>query len=141
MAVAVRLEPRFEAHVGLEIYRREGETMKRNPRLLLIIGLVLLAVGAFLSFGSGPPAADPARAARCRDRMQDAGAEMAARCDEAAFATAMTATDADQAAASISASNNQEIGGHTLGMFLLGLGLVFTVAGGIAMRKQARRPG
>lgn len=112
--------------------------MTRNYRLVLILGLVLLAAGAFLSFGSGPPAADPAQAARCRDRMQDAGAEMVARCDEAAFATAMTATDANEAAASISASNNQEVGGHTLGMFLLGLGLVLTVAGGIALRKQAR---
>jgi hypothetical protein len=70
--------------------------------------------------------------------LQDQGAEMLARCDEAAFATAMTATDANQAAASISANNNQDIGGNALGMFLLGLGLVMTLAGLLASRKQAR---
>jgi hypothetical protein len=104
----------------------------------MIAGIVLLALGAFLSFAGGPPKADTAQTAQCRERMRDQGAEMLARCDEAAFATAMTATDADQAAASISASNNQEIGGNALGMFLLGLGLVMTLAGLLALRKQAR---
>ena len=112
--------------------------MKRNPRLLLIVGLVLLALGAFLSFAGGPPKANPAQAMQCRERMQDQGPEMLASCEEAAFATAMTATDADQAAASISASNNREIGGNALGMFLIGLGLVMTLAGLLASRKLAR---
>jgi hypothetical protein len=112
--------------------------MKQNPRLLLVIGIVLLALGAFMSFAGGAPKADPAQAVQCRQRLQDQGVEMLARCDEAAFATAMTATDADQAAASISASNNQEVGGNALGMFLLGLGLVMTLAGLLASRKQAR---
>jgi type II secretory pathway component PulM len=114
--------------------------MTRNPRLLLIVGVVLLLAGAFLSFGSSAPSADPAQAAQCRERMRDAGAEMQARCDEAAVATAMTATNADEAAASISAMNNGEVGGNTLGMFLLGLGLVLTLAGVLAHRKQARPP-
>lgn len=112
--------------------------MKQNSRLLLAIGIVLLALGAFMSFAGGPPKAGPAQAVQCRERLQDQGAEMLARCDEAAFATAMTAIDANQAAASISASNNQEISGNTLGMFLLGLGLVMTVAGLLASRKQVR---
>jgi hypothetical protein len=36
--------------------------MKQNPRLLLLIGIVLIALGAFMSFASGPPKADPAQA-------------------------------------------------------------------------------
>lgn len=103
--------------------------MARNPRLLLIIGIVLLLVGGFLSFGRSAPSADPVLAAQCRERLKDVGTEMQARCDEAAVAAAMTATDANQAAASISAANNQEVGGNGLGMFLAGLGLVLTLAG------------
>jgi hypothetical protein len=114
--------------------------MTRNPRLLLIVGIVLLLVGGILSFGSSAPRADPAQVAQCRERMKDAGAEMQARCDEAAVATAMTATNADEAAASISAMNNQEVSGNTLGMFLLGLGVVVSLAGVLAMRKQAHPP-
>ena len=113
--------------------------MKLNPRLLKAIGIVLLAAGAFMSFGGGPPKADPAMVAQCRERMKDQGTEMLDRCQEAAFATAMTATDANLAAATISASNNQEIGGNAIGMFLLGIGLVFTLAGALAWRKQLRQ--
>jgi hypothetical protein len=112
--------------------------MKQNPRLLLVIGVVPLALGVFISFAGGSPKTDPAKAVQCRERLKDQGAEMLARCDEAGFATAITATDANHAAASISASNNQEIGGNALGMFLLGLGLVMALAGLRASRKQAR---
>lgn len=112
--------------------------MKLNPRIALAIGIVLLAVGAFISFGKAPPAADAASAAACHERFKDQSLEMLGRCNEAAFATAMTATDANQAAASISASNNQEIGGNALGMFLLGIGLVLTLAGGFGWLKQSR---
>ncbi|ATY31166.1 hypothetical protein [Sphingomonas psychrotolerans] len=111
--------------------------MKMNPRVALVIGIVLLAVGAFITFGNAPPKADPVSAAACRERFKDQGQEMLDRCDEAAFATAMTAADANQAAASISASNNQEVGGNALGMFLLGIGLVLTLAGGVAWMKQS----
>lgn len=111
--------------------------MRQNPRLLLVMGIVLLALGAFMSFAGGSPKADRAQAAQCRERLQDQGAEMLVRCDEAAFATAMTATDANQAAASISDSNSQEVGGNALGMFLFGLGLVMTLAGLLASRKRA----
>ena len=112
--------------------------MKLNPRISLVIGIVLLAVGALTSFGNAPPKADLASAAACRERFVDQGQEMLDRCGEAAFATAMTATDANQAAASISASNNQEIGGNAIGMFLLGIGLALTLAGALAWMKQSR---
>jgi hypothetical protein len=118
--------------------RGKQDIMKQSPRLLLVIGIVLLAIGAFMSFAGGSPKADFAQAVRCRERFQDQAAEMPARCDEAAFATATTATDANQAAASISASNNQGIGGNALGMFLLGLGLLMTLASLIASRKHVR---
>lgn len=114
--------------------------MKLNPRFALVIGIVLLAIGAFISFGNTAPVADPASAAACQERFKDQGQgqEMLDRCDEAAFATAMTATDANQAAASISASNNQEVGGNAIGMFLLGIGLVLTLAGAVGWVKQSR---
>jgi hypothetical protein len=112
--------------------------MKQNSRLLLLIGIVLLGLGAFMSLAGGPPKADPGQSILCQERMKGQGSEMLGRCDEAAFAAAMTATDANQAAASISASNNQEIGGNALAMFLLGIGLVVTLAGVLGWRKQAR---
>ncbi|MES2058372.1 MAG: hypothetical protein V4564_20715 [Pseudomonadota bacterium] len=107
----------------------------KNPVLLIVLGLVLLAAGAVLSLTGGPPKADAAIAAQCRERMRDQP-DMAAKCDEAAFATAMTATDADSAARAISAANNSEIGGNTLAMFLLGLGVVLTGAGVFARWKR-----
>lgn len=113
--------------------------MKMNPRISLVVGVVLLAAGAFMSFGTAAPRADPATIAACRERFKDQGQEMLDRCQEASFATAMTATDANQAAASISASNNQEIGGNAAGMFLLGIGLVLTLAGAFMWWKQSQQ--
>ena len=112
--------------------------MKKNPLLLLVVGAVLLAIGGFMSFGSGPPKADPAIVAQCQERLRDQGAEMLARCQEQAFATGLTATDANEAARAISAANNQEIGGNALGMFFIGLGLVFAIFGAIAWRQKMR---
>lgn len=111
--------------------------MKKNPLFLLALGVILLVAGAFLSFGATAPQADAATVAKCQERMKDQGAEMLGRCKESTFATAMTATDANAAARAISASNNSEVGGNALGMFLLGLGLVLLVAGGLAWRQRA----
>lgn len=111
--------------------------MRKNPLVLLAVGVILLIAGALLTFGGTAPAADATTVAKCQERMKDQGAEMLRRCKESAFATAMTATDANAAARAISASNNSEIGGNSLGMFLLGLGLVLAVAGGLAWRKRA----
>lgn len=36
--------------------------MKQTPRLLLSVGIILLALGAFMSFAKGPSKADPALA-------------------------------------------------------------------------------
>jgi hypothetical protein len=111
--------------------------MKRNSLLIIILGLVLLAAGAFLQVTGGPPEADPAQAQECRDRMKDNGADMIARCDEAAFAAQMTATDVDSAARAISAANSSEIGGNALAMGLIGLGLALLVGGVVLSRQRS----
>ena len=110
--------------------------MKKNPRNLLWIGLVLLLIGAVLSFGpgSGPASASGDTEAACRTEMAKRGGDtsLADQCSDANFATAITATNASDAAAAISANNRSEIGGSALGKFLLGMGLVLTVFGIVA---------
>ena len=111
--------------------------MKKNPIVLIALGLVLLVAGVFLQVTGGPPKAGAAQAQQCRDKMKDNGADMIARCDEAAFAAQMTATDADSAARAISAANTSEIGGNALAMLLLGLGVALLL-GGIVVSRQRR---
>ena len=112
--------------------------MKKNPLILIVLGLLLLGVGVGLSFTGGAPRADPALVARCQDTMKARGADAAtvAQCNETAFATAMTATDAQAAARNISAANNSEIGGNALAMFLIGLGLALAIAGLVLRQRQ-----
>lgn len=108
--------------------------MKKNSIILIALGALLLAIGAVMSLTGGPPAADAALAQSCEQKMtaQGADAGLVAQCKETAFATAMTATDADVAARAISAANNGEIGGGMIAMFLIGVGLAL-VAGGIVV--------
>lgn len=108
--------------------------MKRNPRTLLWIGLVLLGIGLFLNYGpgSGPAAASAEAEQACRAEMDKRGPEgrqMADQCTEENFATLITATDASTASAAIAANNRLEVGGGALGQFLIGMGLVLTSAG------------
>lgn len=109
--------------------------MNKNPKLIMIAGLVVLIIGVALMFLGGPPKASAAQQAQCVARLSGEAA-LAARCKEAAFATAMTATDADAAARSISAANNAEIGGGMLSKFLIGLGLVLAIGGFLIGRRQ-----
>jgi len=111
--------------------------MTKTPIVLIALGLVLLVAGAVMQVTGGPPKADTAQAQQCREKMKDNGADMIARCDEAAFAAQMTATDADSAARAISAANTSEIGGNALAMGLIGLGLALLV-GGIVVSRQRR---
>jgi len=111
--------------------------VKKNPLLLLVIGVALLLAGGFMSFGRGPAKADSAIVAQCKERLRDQGPEMTSRCEEKAFATGMTATDANEAARTISAANNDEVGGNMIGMFLLGVGIVLAGAGAYIMRQQS----
>jgi hypothetical protein len=109
--------------------------MIKGPRMLMAAGVLALLVGVVLTLAGGrPPPADAAMAAQCRARFQGQ-AEMQQRCGEAAFATAMTATDANAAAKAISAANTSEVGGNTLAMFILGLGVALLLAGVLQMRK------
>lgn len=111
--------------------------MKKSPMILLVLGIVLLLAGGLMSFAGGPPKADATTASQCRERMKGQGSEMLAKCDEKAFATAMTATDANAAAQAISAANNSEVGANGVSMFLLGLGAVLSVAGIVMLRKRS----
>lgn len=114
--------------------------MKKNPLLLIILGLVLLGVGAVMQFASGPPRADAALVLQCQQEMKTRGADasMEKQCNETAFATAMTATDAQSAARAISAANTSEIGSSGLAMFLIGIGLALTTGGVLLRQKQKR---
>lgn len=106
--------------------------MQKNPRILLWIGLAMLVIGGFLTFMNGPTGADAATEQACRAEMERRGPEMkemADSCSEANFAIAMTSTDASSAAKAISGNNQAEVGGNMLGQFLLGMGLVLTLAG------------
>ncbi len=114
--------------------------MKKNPFLLIVVGLILLGVGAVMQFTGGPPRADAALVLRCQEEMKTRGADasMAKQCSETAFATAMTATDAQSAARAISAANTSEIGSNALAMALIGIGLVLTIGGVVLRQKQTR---
>jgi len=114
--------------------------VRKNPLLLIILGLVLLGVGAVMQFTGGPPRADAALVLRCQEEMKTRGADasMAKQCSETAFATAMTATDAHSAARAISAVNTAEIGSNGLAMALIGIGLALTIGGVVLRQKQTR---
>jgi len=117
---------------------REFLVLKKNPLILIAIGVVLLAIGGFMQFSGGPPRADPALVQACETSMTERGADAAliAQCREAAFASAMTATDAESAARAISAANRSEVGGGALSMFMLGMGLALLVGGLFLKFKQ-----
>ena len=127
----------YEASRETQHKEMERSAMKKNPIILLVLGLVLLAASGLRSLTGGPSRADAARALQCRERMKDQGSDMLAKCDERAFATAMTAADASSAAQAISAANNSEVSSDSLSMFLLGLGGVLTVAGLLMMPKRS----
>ena len=112
--------------------------MKKHPLILIVLGVLMALAGAVMSVTGAAPHADTKTIVACRERLKGQDPAMLQRCDEAAFAAAMTATDADAAARAISGANNAEIGGSTIAMFLLGLGLVLTIGGIYTAR---RRPG
>ncbi len=114
--------------------------MKKNPFVLIALGVVLIAVGGFMHFTGGPPTANPGLRQACEASMAERGADadLIAQCKQVAFATATTATDAESAAGSISAANNSEIGGGALSMFLMGAGLALVV-GGVVIRRGVGR--
>lgn len=112
--------------------------MKKHPSILIVLGVLMALAGAVMSFTGGAPRADTKTIVACRERLKGQDPATLQRCDEAAFAAAMTATDADAAARAISGANNAEIGGNTIAMFLLGLGLVLTAGGIYTARHRPR---
>lgn len=122
--------------------------MRKNPKLLLIVGVLLLLAGFALDFGSGGEAQATAQQEQlCRTEMARRGpgaAELAEKCSEANFAIAIAASSvgssvsADEAAAAISGNNQTEVGGSTLSKFLMGLGIGLLIAGIIALVMRRR---
>lgn len=112
--------------------------MKKNPVAMIAAGALVLLVGLIMMFTGGAPKADAAMVQQCQTKLraQNMEASFIKQCDEKAFATAMTATDANAAAQAISAANNQEIGGNSMALFFIGLGVVLVAAGGFTMRKR-----
>ena len=112
--------------------------MKRTPVLLIAIGLLALIIGGTMNFTGSAPKASPALVQQCQEKMRARNADdaLVRQCSEAAFATAMTATDAQAAAQAISTANNSEVGGGFVAMFLVGLGLALFLGGILAWRKQ-----
>lgn len=115
--------------------------MKKHPLILIALGVLMALAGAVMSVTGGTPRADTRTIVACRERLKGQDPATLQRCDEAEFATAMTATDADAAARAISGANNAEIGGSTIAMFLLGVGLVLTVGGIYIGRRGSSRVG
>lgn len=114
--------------------------MKSKPVIAVVVGLVLLVIGGFMQFRGTTPAANPELTAACRAEMQNRGgdAQLIKQCDDQAFASAITATDAQSAAQSISAANRQEVGGNMISMFMIGLGLALFVLGLIRTATQRK---
>jgi hypothetical protein len=107
--------------------------------IMFVLGVMLLVAGGLMSLTGGPPKADAIMTSQCRERMKDQGSDLLAKCGAKAFATAMTATDANAAAQAISAANDSEVGSNSLAMLLLGLGGALTVAGIFMLRKRPGR--
>ena len=82
-------------------------------KILLGIGLLSLAIGGFLTFGS-------------KNKSQDN------------LDIAMNATNAEEAAKLISKNNRSEVGQNTLGMALLGFGGGVTVVSAIRLLKNRK---
>lgn len=112
--------------------------MKNTARMLMFVGTIALLIGAILGFAAGPREADAALAAQCQTKMaaRNADAALMDQCKEVAFATAMTATEANAAAQAISAANRSEIGANALAMFLMGFGVVLLAIGFLQGRRR-----
>ncbi len=110
----------------------------KTPMIMLVAGLLSLAAGVWMQLSAGAPAAEPALTQQCQTVMKARGADtaMIAQCGEKAFATTVTATDAQDAARSISAANNSEVGSYALSMLLIGLGAALSIFGGVLMRRS-----
>ena len=112
--------------------------MKKNPVALIAVGALVILVGLIMMFTGGAPKADAALVQQCQTKLraQNMEASFIKQCDEKAFATAMTATDANAAAQAISAANSQEIGGNSMALFFIGLGAALVAVGGFSMRTR-----
>ena len=114
-----------------------------NPKIALLIGLVLLAISAGLYWKTSTPSISAEEQASCERAVQAQYGEQAAafidRCKTDVGFVAMTkaqnsgAESAQDLATAISQANQKDTGSHMLYMFFVGLslmiGLVFTLRG------------
>ncbi len=87
--------------------------MKKNPGLLLLVGIICLVAGAYFYFQIDGDAIN-------KENLE----------------IATSATSAEEAAKLIAANNQNEVGGNSLAMFLLGFGGVITLFSAIALVKK-----
>ncbi|WP_353170278.1 hypothetical protein [Acinetobacter rudis] len=114
-----------------------------NPKIALLIGLILLLVSGGLYWKTSTPSISAEDQASCESALQNQYGEQAAalidRCKTDVGFVAMTkaqnsgAGSAQELATAISQANQKDTGNHMLYMFFVGLtlmvGLVFTLRG------------
>ncbi|PHI29182.1 hypothetical protein [Budvicia aquatica] len=120
--------------------------MIKNKTLMLILGIVLLLVGGFLQIKSPISSADinlcqREVAVRYGSSNDSTKKMLSDKCEsDVGYVALMTsdASSANQAAQVISAANSSSLGSGMLSLFLLGVGLVFTLVGAVAVIAQRR---
>lgn len=122
--------------------------MEKKTVVMVIVGIICLLSGVFLQFSGfgGGVSAEDKQACETAVQAKNWGeqkAEFLARCDsDVGFVAMMKAqqagSGAQEAAQSIAAANQSEIGGGMLSMFLMGLGAVLTF-GGLFVGKMAKK--
>ncbi len=121
-------------------------TVIKNKTLMLILGIVLLLVGGFLQIKSPISSADinlcqREVAVRYGSSNDSTKKMLSDKCEsDVGYVALMTsdASSANQAAQVISAANSSSLGSGMLSLFLLGVGLVFTLVGAVAVIAQRR---
>jgi hypothetical protein len=136
----LRPAPTMGATCRFTYDKKNREAMKKNPVAMIAIGALIIIVGLTMMFTSGAPKADTALVLQCQTKLRAQGmdASFVKQCDETAFATAVTATDANAAAQAISAANSREIGGNSIALFIMGFGAVILAVGGYGFVRRSR---
>jgi hypothetical protein len=111
--------------------------MVSKSLIQMLIGALLLVAGVAMQF-SGSGGANAALEAQCRAEMATRGpaaVQLADQCSEPAFASAITAQNAESAAAAVGSANRASVGSGLIAWFLIGVGLVLLVAGFVQHRR------
>lgn len=106
----------------------------RKPKLLALLGLIILVVGVALNISSDSVSQEDQLACEAIVKEQHGGhPELMDKCTEPGMVAMMRASEqnlsAQEAAQNISAANQSSLGGGLLAKFLLGLGLALFLVG------------